>query len=122
VLCIPMIETRQAVERVEEIVAVPGVDAVYVGPSDLSVTLGLPPGPDQPDPVFGAALKRIVAACHASGVIPGIAGNPTLAPRRLGQGFLFVEVASQAVLLARGAAEALGRVRSSRGDEETAYL
>ncbi|WP_343393129.1 aldolase/citrate lyase family protein [Candidatus Amarobacter glycogenicus] len=39
-----MIETKQAVERLDEILAVPGIDAVYVGPADLSITLGLPPG------------------------------------------------------------------------------
>ena len=46
VLCVVMVETRGAVADVEEIVSVPGVDAVYIGPADLSVTLGLPPGPD----------------------------------------------------------------------------
>src|SRR3546814_7423194 len=41
VACIPMIETVEAVERIDEILAVPGIDAVYVGPSDLSLTMGL---------------------------------------------------------------------------------
>ena len=46
VACIPMIETKQALGNLDAILSVPGVDAVYVGPSDLSLTLGLPPGPD----------------------------------------------------------------------------
>src|SRR3954447_682900 len=50
VACIPMVETVQAVEAVDEIVSVPGVDAVYVGPADLSITMGLPPGMDQDNP------------------------------------------------------------------------
>src|SRR5271170_3835436 len=48
VLCIVMVETTVAVERVDEIASVPGVDAIYIGPADLSVTLGLPPAPDNP--------------------------------------------------------------------------
>ena len=54
VLCIVMIETKEAVARVDEILSVPGIDAVYVGPADLSVTLGLPPAPDQ----VAASLQR----------------------------------------------------------------
>ena len=48
VACIPMIETRQAVECLDDILSVPGIDAVYVGPADLSLTYGLPPGARQP--------------------------------------------------------------------------
>ena len=47
VACIPMIETRQAVEHIDDILSVPGIDAVYVGPADLSVTYGLPPALDK---------------------------------------------------------------------------
>ena len=43
-----MIETREAVESVDDILAVPGIDAVYIGPADLSITYGLPPGARQP--------------------------------------------------------------------------
>ena len=64
VLCIVMVETKVAVEKVDEIASVPGVDAVYMGPADLSVTLGLPPGPDNPDQSFVDALERVV------GVVP----------------------------------------------------
>ena len=42
VLCIPMIETREAVEQIDDILGVPGISAVYVGPADLSITYGLP--------------------------------------------------------------------------------
>ena len=57
VLCIVMIETRDAVARVDEILSVPGIDAVYIGPADLSITLGLPP-PAQEAAVFNDALAR----------------------------------------------------------------
>ena len=71
VLCIVMIETRDAVARVDEILSVPGIDAVYVGPADLSVTLGLPPAPDHDAAAFTDAITRILEACRAHGVVPG---------------------------------------------------
>jgi 4-hydroxy-2-oxoheptanedioate aldolase len=47
VACVPMIETKQAVERLDDILSVPGIDAVYVGPADLSITLGQQPRMDK---------------------------------------------------------------------------
>ena len=123
VLCIVMIETRVAVEKVDEILSVPGVDAVYVGPADLSVTLGLPPAPDQSDQSFTDALERILDACHRHDVIPGIAGNATTAVKRLEQGFRLVEVASDGGLLGVGAGNALAQVRPEGGPAgRSAYL
>ena len=114
VLCIVMVETREAVAVVDEILSVPGIDAVYVGPADLSITLGLAPAPDHEDAVFADAITRIVDACHAHGVVPGIAGNQKTAPKRLEQGFRLVEVAADAALLASSAALALGAVAPDR--------
>ena len=54
--CIPMIETRTALDNLNEILTVPGVDLVYVGPSDLSVNLGLGPGNNDGKPAFDEAL------------------------------------------------------------------
>jgi 4-hydroxy-2-oxoheptanedioate aldolase len=123
VACIVMVETATAVADVEEIVSVPGVDAVYVGPADLSVTLGLPPAPDQSDPAFTDALVRVVDACRRHDVVPGIAGNAQTAGKRLQQGFRFVEVASDAGLLGVGAAQALAQVRPGGGPAaSSAYL
>ena len=123
VLCIVMIETAQAVDDVDDIVSVPGVDAVYVGPADLSITLGLQPGSDHADEIFSGALARILDACRRHGVVPGIAGNATIAPKRVEQGFLMVEVASDSGLLATGAAGALAAVRpGSETAAKPAYL
>jgi 4-hydroxy-2-oxoheptanedioate aldolase len=123
VTCIVMIETRTAVDNVEDIVSVPGVDAVYMGPADLSVTLGLAPAPDQTDQSFTDALERVVDACRRHDVVPGIAGNAVTAVKRLQQGFRLVEVASDAGLLGVGAAMALAQVRPGDGpDVRSAYL
>jgi 4-hydroxy-2-oxoheptanedioate aldolase len=123
VTCIVMVETKVAVENVEEIVSVAGVDAVYIGPADLSVTLGLPPAPDQTDRSFTDALERVVDACRRHDVIPGIAGNADTAGTRLAQGFRFVEVASDARLVGLGAAHALAQVRPDEArPARSAYL
>lgn len=107
VLCIVMIETRDAVAHVDEILSVGGIDAVYVGPADLSITLGLAPAPDHDAAIFTDALARILEACRVHAVVPGIAGNQKTAPKRVEQGFRLVEVASDARLLGMGAGDAL---------------
>ncbi len=123
VLCIVMVETREAVARVDDILSVPGIDAVYVGPADLSVTLGLAPAPDQEAASFTDAISRILASCAANGVVPGIAGNQTTAPKRIEQGFRLVEVGADAALLARAMGQALHAVAPDRATStKSAYL
>jgi 4-hydroxy-2-oxoheptanedioate aldolase len=94
IACIPMVETRQAVEQVDEILSVPGVDAAYVGPADLSITYGLPPGVDNPGTVFDEAIEAVVASCNRHGVTPGIHSISSLASKRLGNGFRMITVSS----------------------------
>jgi 4-hydroxy-2-oxoheptanedioate aldolase len=91
---IPMIETVEAIANLDEILETPGINAVYVGPADLSLSLGLPPGNNDGQPTFDDALLRVVKACAAAGVVPGIHSTSTLTPRRLEQGFRMVTVAS----------------------------
>jgi 4-hydroxy-2-oxoheptanedioate aldolase len=95
-------DPKEAVENVDDIVSVPGVDAVYMGPADLSITLGLPPAPDQSDPSFTDALEKVVDACRRHDVVPGAAGNASTAVKRIEQGFRLVEVASDGGLAGGG--------------------
>ncbi len=87
VACIPMIETTQAIENLDAILSVPGIDAVYVGPSDLSITLGLGPGNHDESPVFVKSLDTIAASCAKAGIVAGIHATGTLTPDRLGRGY-----------------------------------
>ena len=64
-LLIPQCETVGALENIEEITALDGVDGIFVGPFDLSISMGMPG--QFKDPVFVAAIKRILAACQAAG-------------------------------------------------------
>jgi len=72
VLVIPMIETKTALDNLEAIVAVPGVDGIYIGPSDLSLSLGMAPLQDRQEPEFLAVLDRIRNTAQKAGVKVGI--------------------------------------------------
>jgi 4-hydroxy-2-oxoheptanedioate aldolase len=92
VACLPMIETIEAVENIDSILEVPGIDAIYVGPADLSLTLGLPPLMDNADPAFQDALTTILAACKRHDVVAGIQASAALAETRATQGFQMITV------------------------------
>lgn len=64
-LILPQCETVGALEAIEEIAALDGVDGIFVGPFDLSISMGMPG--DFSNPVFQAALERIINACRAAG-------------------------------------------------------
>lgn len=115
VAVIPMIETRQAVDNIDDILAVPGIDAIYVGPADLSLTLGLPPGNNDDDPSFAVALTTIAAACGRAGVIAGIHANGALTPARVQSGFRMVTVTTDLVAAKLGFASELDRARAVVG-------
>ena len=114
VLALAMIETREALENLEEIVAVPGLDAVYVGPSDLSFALGLTPGFDQEEKVFLEAIDRIVRAAKAQGVVAGIHnGSAAYARRMIQLGFRLVSISTDVGLLTAGSRHILDAVPPS---------
>ena len=99
---IPMIETVEAIGNLDEILSVPGIDAIYVGPADLAITLGLGPSGNEGNPVFDDALATIVAGCRRHGVVPGIHSSGSLTPLRRQQGFRMITVASDALALRAG--------------------
>jgi len=113
---IPMIETAEALGHLDDILSVPGVDAVYVGPADLSLSLGLPPGNNDDAAAFRDALDAIVAGCRRHGVVPGIHATGSLVTRRLEQGFAMVTVTSDIVALRLGLSAEMARAR--RDDDE----
>lgn len=101
VACIVMIETVEALANIDEILSVPGIDGVYVGPVDLSLTLGLPPQPDHEAATFNDAIRGIVSACERHGVVPGIHADARLAAKWRAVGFRMITVGyDQASVLA----------------------
>lgn len=104
------IETAEAVERLDEILSVPDVDAALVGPTDLSLALGVPGSSDAP--VLLEAIERTMGACKAHGVVPAIHTNDvamTAAWAR--RGMRMVSISSEAGLLMAGARQAIAQIR-----------
>lgn len=112
IACIPMIETRQALGNLDDILSVPGIDAVYVGPADLSITLGLPPGMDNGG-AFEEARIQIAEACKRHGVTAGIHASAALAPKHAEAGYQMITISSDHGAMATGAAADLRSVRGT---------
>ncbi len=120
VACIPMIETETAVAHLDDILSVSGIDAVYVGPADLSITLGLKPGMDN-EGAFPGAIASIAAACARHRVVAGIHATAQLAPARASAGYQMITVAGDVSGMARAAAQDLQAVRDIRKATLPAY-
>ena len=97
------VETMEALEKVEEIAAVPGVDGIFIGPGDLSASMGLLHQPTHPKVVEAIedGLKRITAAGNRGGVL--VVGDEALARRYMAAGSVFTAVGVDAALFARSA-------------------
>ena len=105
------IETAQAAERAEEIMAVAGVDGCWIGPMDLARSLGVAPGAQ----IHQDAILRVLDACRKTGKIPGIyTPNAVAAQRRIAEGFRFVTAADDGGLIADGAQEVLRQVAGNQ--------
>ena len=121
IACIPMIETKTAVENLDDILSVPGIDAVYVGPADLSLTMGLPPRMDHDDEAFQSARIKIAATCRERGVTPGIHASATLAPKHVEAGYRMITISSDVGAMAGAAGEHLRSLRDVDASGKPAY-
>jgi 4-hydroxy-2-oxoheptanedioate aldolase len=100
VLCFVMVETREGVERIDEIAATPGLDGIYVGPADLALGLGLPPNLDKEEPEHVAAVAKILDACRRHKIIAGIqCGSGKSARKHADKGFQLVTFTKDSSLL-----------------------
>ncbi len=105
------LETRAALERLEAICGVEGIDAVFVGPSDLSASLGH--GGHLGHPEVMRAMGTIVQRCRAVGMPVGTVGHPPeLVAQYRAMGFDYIGVASDLALLMRGAHDAMTALRT----------
>ena len=102
------IETVQAVENAQAILAVPGIDGCMIGPADLACSMGFLPKEAPKREEHARALERVVQACRDTGKIPGIdTGASESVVRRIEQGFIFIPMGSDVKFLTSGAAAGL---------------
>jgi len=109
ILIVVMIETQTALDNIDEILAVPGIDAVFIGPTDLSLSLGVFQQTDHPK--FKSAIQRILEACGTHGVAPGIHCNENNINEALSIGFKFCCLNYDDAFLTMGARISLQKVK-----------
>jgi 4-hydroxy-2-oxoheptanedioate aldolase len=108
---IVQIEHIEAVNHVDEILSVKGIDAFFIGPSDLAISMGLKPGLTQTDPGYVEAVNRITASGRKHGIPGGILLNNTEEiNKHIARGFQFVGLGSDESFLRSAASSALNNV------------
>jgi 4-hydroxy-2-oxoheptanedioate aldolase len=114
VIALAMIETRPAVENLDAILDTPGLDGVYVGPADLSQSLGYQERVDLKHPDLVAVLDRILEGCKRRSLIAGIhVASTDYARQIIDKGYQFVTVLSDGRLLANAAKQAVEAVKGA---------
>ena len=114
-LAFAMIETADGMANLDAIATTPGLDGLYVGPADLTLSLTqgrLSPGFDREEPEMIAALQTIVAACKRNGIRAALhCGTPDYAARAIGWGFDMTTVGGDSRFLAAAAGAAVAGFR-----------
>lgn len=114
VVAFAMIETRDALDNLDDILRVEGLDAIYVGPADLSLALGCAPGFDPEEKIVVEAIDHIVGLAGKHGVVAGIHNGTTAYARRMiDKGFRFVTIGSDARFMAAGSRTVLDAMRNA---------
>jgi len=109
-ILVVQIETKEAVEKVDRILSVKEVDVAFVGPTDLTMSLGLLD--DRSNPEVIEAMKAVVASCETHGKVPGtLAATPEEAKRDIAMGFRFIGLGSDTRFLLGGAKTFIDQVR-----------
>ena len=106
------IESVLAVENAEAIMATPGIDGCWIGPADLSLSLGISPRESATHDGFLRCLERVVEACKNTGKVPGFAAfTPEDALRARGQGFRYLTAGWDLGFMTSGATAGLALLR-----------
>ena len=111
-LCIPMIETKTAVENMEAILDVDGISGVYIGPSDLGFSYGLVPKLDREEPEILKIYDKLLKECDKRKIYPGIhCSGAEGAARNIKMGFKLVTLLNDSGLLAQFAKSSVAQTR-----------
>lgn len=100
ILVVAMAEHVKAIEKADEIFSVPGIDVVFIGPNDLTHSMGKPPSFETDDRDFTDALNHVLRICRKHKIAAGIhVADEQAAQRRIAQGFQFIAVGSEAGMM-----------------------
>ena len=118
VITAAMIETRESVDNLHDILATPGLDAIYIGPADLSQSFGYQPRLDPVEPEIVAVIEHILSAAREQGVVVGMhTGSVEYAQQMAAKGMQFLTIASDARIMAAAAAQMTTGFRSVVADQ-----
>jgi 4-hydroxy-2-oxoheptanedioate aldolase len=124
ILKLAMIETKEALEKLDEILDTPNLDGIYIGPADLSLAVGEEPGFDKPEnsKAFSEIL-RILEAAKKKNLLAGLHnGTPEYAQKMIDRGFNLVTVGSDSRYIAAGAKSDLAKLKGkSKGPDTKGY-
>ena len=115
ILKIAMIETKEALNELDKIMKTPGLDGVYIGPADLSLSIGEKPGFDKPEghPTY-EEITNIVNHAKKNNLIAGIHNaTPEYARKMIDIGFQIVTVGSDKIFMSEGAKSIVGKLKKN---------
>lgn len=122
IVLLAMIETREALANLDAILAVDGIDGIYVGPSDLGLSMGFEPTLEPTAPAVLDAIAQIVTRTRAAGSIAGIhTGSPAMARAMQAQGFHFTSLLTDVRLFVNALAGTLADLRRSTAETVKGY-
>lgn len=122
VVVLAMIETREALSNLDTILAVEGIDGVYVGPSDLGLSLGYEPTLEPTAPEVIAAIAEIGRRARDKGRIAGVhTGSPGMVKAMLGQGFHLASLLTDVRILVNALSRSVAEVRDGRAEVGSGY-
>ncbi len=123
ILKFAMIETKEALDKLDEIMSTPGLDGIYIGPADLSLAIGTEPGFDKEenDPAYPVIMK-ILEHAKKNKKIPGIHNaTPEYAEKMIKKGFQLVTVGSDQRFMSSGAKSVLQKLKGTKNKEGKGY-
>ena len=121
ILKLAMIETKEALEKLDEILDTPNLDGIYIGPADLSLAVGEEPGFDRPENTIAyKEILRILEAAKKRSLLAGIHnGTAEYAQKMISKGFNLVTVGSDQRFMSGGAKVAIEKIKGKQKKEES---
>ena len=119
ILKLAMIETKEALEKLEEILDTPNLDGIYIGPADLSLAVGEEPGFDRPESTIAyKEILRILEAANKRNLLAGIHnGTAEYAQKMISKGFNLVTVGSDQRFMSSGAKATVEKIKGKKSKD-----
>ena len=124
ILKLAMIETKESLDKLDEILDTPNLDGIYIGPADLSLAVGEEPGFDRPENTKAFyEINRILEAAKKRNLIAGIHnGSVEYAQKMIAKGFNLVTVGADQRFMSSGAKTAIEKIKGKiKGSESKGY-